>query len=110
MRNGRNVQNRRDRDIRVLQRAHRGLPALTGALHEDVHGLQAVFCGHDHNNSFDGIWCGIHLAYCGSVGYHAYGIKNPGRDRECLRGGRTIDIDVRDPWRIRTDYILTRES
>ena len=72
--------------------------------------VTGVFCGHDHNNSFDGIWCGIHLAYCGSVGYHAYGIKNPGRDRECLRGGRTIDIDVRDPWRIRTDYILTGES
>ena len=70
--------------------------------------VTGVFCGHDHNNSFDGVYCSIHLAYCGSVGYHAYGIKNPGEDRERLRGGRIIDIDVRDPWRIRTEYILTK--
>lgn len=69
-----------------------------------------IFCGHDHINTFDGVYCNIHLAYCGSVGYHAYGMKNPDEDRERLRGGRIIDIDVHDPWRLRTEYILTTEG
>ncbi|MBQ0072160.1 MAG: metallophosphoesterase family protein [Spirochaetales bacterium] len=69
-----------------------------------------MFCGHDHINSFDGVYCHMHLAYCGSVGYHAYGIKNPPEERERLRGGRIIDIDVRDPRRLKTAYILTKEK
>lgn len=69
-----------------------------------------IFCGHDHINTFDGVYCNIHLACCGSVGYHAYGMKNPDEDRERLRGGRIIDIDVHDPWRLRTEYILTKEG
>ncbi len=65
-----------------------------------------MFCGHDHNNNFDGVYCNIHLAYCGSVGYHAYGMK--AGDRERLRGGRVIDLDISDPWSIKTEYILTK--
>ncbi len=68
-----------------------------------------IFCGHDHNNTFDGIYCNTHLAYCGSVGYHGYGIKSPKEDRERLRGGRIIDIDIHDPYRIKTEYVLTKE-
>lgn len=56
--------------------------------------VKAIFCGHDHNNTFDGVYCGIRLGYDGSVGPHAYGLKkNDPRDREALRGGRIIDID-----------------
>ena len=73
----------------------------------DVLGL---FCGHDHINTFDGVYCNIILGYCGSVGYHAYGIKNPEDDRERLRGGRIIDIDLANIKRIKTEYILTRDS
>lgn len=69
-----------------------------------------MFCGHDHINTFDGVYCNMHLAYCGSVGYHAYGIKDPNDDRERLRGGRIIDIDVRKPRVLKTEYILTKEK
>lgn len=64
-----------------------------------------IFCGHDHINTFDGTYCGIRLGYCGSVGYHGYGIKNPPQERERLRGGRVIDIDRRKPREIRTEYV-----
>lgn len=81
-----------------------GLFAAT-LLRGDVLG---IFCGHDHINTFDGIYCNMHLAYCGSVGYHAYGLKIG--DRERLRGGRIIDIDIRDTRSIRTEYILTNDK
>ena len=68
-----------------------------------------MFCGHDHINNFDGVYCNIHMAYCGSVGYHAYGMKDPETDRERLRGGRIVDVDLCDPWSITTEYVLTKE-
>ncbi|MBR2281200.1 MAG: metallophosphoesterase family protein, partial [Spirochaetales bacterium] len=67
-----------------------------------------MFCGHDHNNNFDGIYCNMHLAYCGSVGYHAYGMKTG--DREGLRGGRVVDISLSDPWTLKTEYIFTKSQ
>lgn len=66
-----------------------------------------IFCGHDHINTFDGVYCNIHLGYCGSVGCHGYGVRHPDDERERLRGGRVIDADVRKPFRIRTEYVLT---
>jgi UDP-2,3-diacylglucosamine pyrophosphatase LpxH len=65
-----------------------------------------MFCGHDHNNNFHGIYCNMHLAYCGSVGYHAYGMKTG--DRESLRGGRVIDLSLSDPWTLKTEFIFTK--
>ncbi|MCF0261959.1 MAG: metallophosphoesterase family protein [Sphaerochaetaceae bacterium] len=72
--------------------------------------ILGIFCGHDHINTFDGVYCNTYLGYCGSVGYHAYGLKNPTEDRERLRGGRIIDFDVKTPWQIKTSYILTKED
>ncbi len=65
-----------------------------------------IFCGHDHINTFDGVYCNIHLGYCGSVGYHGYGVKHPEEERERLRGGRIIDVDIRNPRNIKTEYVL----
>jgi len=58
--------------------------------------VKAIFCGHDHNNTFDGVYCGIRLGYDGSVGPHAYGLRktDPRNDREALRCGRIIDINA----------------
>lgn len=72
--------------------------------------VRGIFCGHDHINTFGGIYCGIHLCYCGSIGWHGYGIKNPAEERERLRGGRIIDIDVRKPDIIRTEYVTVKEK
>ncbi len=67
--------------------------------------VKAVFAGHDHINTFDGIYCGIHMGFDGSIGYQAYGTRenDPGHDRERLRGGRLFDITLEDPWNIRTE-------
>ena len=69
-----------------------------------------VFCGHDHINTFDGTYCNIRLGYCGSVGYHGYGLKNPIEERERLRGGRVIDIDRRSPRSVMTEYVTVDEK
>ncbi len=66
-----------------------------------------IFCGHDHINTFDGVYCNVHLGYCGSVGYHGYGVKHPEEERERLRGGRIIVVDIRNPRKIKTEYVLT---
>ncbi len=67
--------------------------------------VKAMFAGHDHINTFEGVYCGIHMGFDGSIGYQGYGTRenDPGHDRERLRGGRVFDIDAGDPWHIRTE-------
>ncbi len=73
--------------------------------------VKGIFAGHDHINTFDGIYCGIRLGYDGSAGYHAYGTAgyDPGGDRDRLRGGRIFDICAADPSKIETRMILLSE-
>ena len=70
--------------------------------------VKGIFAGHDHNNTFDGTYCGIRMGFDGSAGYHAYGMKacDPSGDRERLRGGRIFDIYTNDPEKIETRMIL----
>ena len=67
--------------------------------------VKAIFTGHDHINTFDGVYCGIHMGFDGSIGYQGYGTRDndPGHDRERLRGGRVFDISREDPWHIKTE-------
>ena len=73
--------------------------------------VKAIFAGHDHINTFDGVYCGIRMGYDGSIGYEAYGTRenDPGHDRERLRGGRIFDISLADPWNIRTDMVFVKD-
>ena len=73
--------------------------------------VKAIFCGHDHINTFDGIYCGIHMGFDGSIGYEGYGARDndPGQDRERLRGGRVFEIDRSDPWNIRTEMVFVKD-
>ncbi len=70
--------------------------------------VKAIFAGHDHINTFDGVYCGIHMGFDGSIGYQAYGTRanDPGQDRERLRGGRIFDISRADPWKIKTEMVF----
>jgi len=70
--------------------------------------VKAMFAGHDHINTFDGVYCGIRMGFDGSIGYQGYGARDndPGRDRERLRGGRIFDISRDDPWNIRTEMVF----
>ena len=73
--------------------------------------VRAIFSGHDHINTFDGVYCGIRMGYDGSIGYEAYGTRDndPGHDRERLRGGRIFDIDKSDPWKIDTEMVFVKD-
>jgi 3',5'-cyclic AMP phosphodiesterase CpdA len=73
--------------------------------------VKAMFAGHDHINTFDGIYCGIRMGFDGSIGYEAYGVRDndPGHDRERLRGGRVFDITKDDPWNIRTEMVFVKD-
>ena len=73
--------------------------------------VKAMFCGHDHINTFDGTYCGIHMGYDGSTGYHGYGARDndPGKDRERLRGGRIIDIDAARPWEPKAEMVFVKD-
>ena len=73
--------------------------------------VKGIFAGHDHNNTFDGTYCGIRMGYDGSAGYHAYGMGkyDPSGDRERLRGGRIFDLRAEDPWKIETKMILAAD-
>lgn len=51
-------------------------------LNQEVWGM---FVGHDHDNSFDGIYKGIHLVYGQSSGYNSYGSES--------KGARMIELD-----------------
>ncbi|MBR4539458.1 MAG: metallophosphoesterase family protein [Clostridia bacterium] len=73
--------------------------------------VKAMFAGHDHINTFDGIYCGIRMGFDGSIGYEGYGCRDndPGHDRERLRGGRIFDISKDDPWNIKTDMVFVKD-
>ncbi len=73
--------------------------------------VRAIFSGHDHINTFDGVYCGIRMGYDGSIGYEAYGGRDndPGHDRERLRGGRIFDLSLSDPWNIRTEMVFVKD-
>ena len=73
--------------------------------------VKAIYAGHDHINTFDGIYCGIRMGFDGSAGYHAYGCRDndPGKDRERLRGGRVFDININDPWAIDTHMVFIKD-
>ena len=74
--------------------------------------VKGIFAGHDHINTFDGVYCGIRLGFCGSIGSHAYGARDndPGHDRERLRGGRVIDIREDDPKTIHTEMAFVNDA
>ena len=46
--------------------------------------IHAIFCGHDHDNNFDGLFMGIHCVYGNVSGYNCYG--------ELPRGYRLIEL------------------
>ncbi len=72
--------------------------------------ILGMFCGHDHTNTYDGVYCGMVLGYCGSIGYHGYGIKKPKEERERLRGARIIDLDIGNIRNIKTEYVTVDEK
>ena len=73
--------------------------------------VKAIFAGHDHNNTLDGIYCGIRMGFDGSIGAAAYGTSDhdPRGGKHRLRGGRIFDISASNPADIKTEMVYVDE-
>ena len=62
--------------------------------------IDAVFCGHDHDNNFVGIHHGIKLCYGNITGYQCYG--------DLERGVRIIELSNNNEYKMETKIIEDR--
>ncbi len=62
----------------------------------DAENVLGLYVGHDHLNSFSGKYCGIELGYAASIGYDGYGLGGTFDINNSLRGGRMIELTVKD--------------
>lgn len=68
------------------------------ALNGEIWGM---LVGHDHDNNFDSLHYGVHLAFANSTGYQAYG--------DVRKGGTVIEI-TKDPFEIKTRNVQADED
>lgn len=68
------------------------------ALNGEIWGM---LVGHDHDNNFDSLHHGVHLAFANSTGYQAYG--------DVRKGGTVIEIS-KDPFEIKTYNVQADED
>lgn len=57
--------------------------------------VKGIFCGHEHINSFTGVYLGIRMSYVGGINYEC-------GCRDDVRGGRIVDFDIADPEHFQT--------
>ena len=67
--------------------------------------MEAVFCGHDHNNDFWGDYNGIKLFYGRKTGYGGYGPP-----WYMQRGARVIEFSVADNESVTMDSWIREEN
>lgn len=64
--------------------------------------VRAIVCGHMHANTFSAEYCGVTLAFDGSIGF-----KTGGKD--ALRGGRVFELREEDTAHPATRYVYARD-
>ncbi len=64
--------------------------------------VKGIFFGHDHENDFSGIYCGVRMGFDGFLSYHAC-------QEESIRGGRVIDLCASNPEIIDTHMVRVRD-
>lgn len=82
---------------------------FTAALQRgDVIGM---YYGHNHVCVVEGKYCGIRLGYVGSIGYDAYGTKQPHSDKERnrVRGARLITLNINDMKNYESRYLFASD-
>jgi len=57
--------------------------------------IKCIGCGHSHDDSFQGEFCGVTMALDACAGYSPYGTDS-------IRGGRVFEIDENDTAHVRT--------
>lgn len=64
--------------------------------------VKAIFCGHDHENDFSGVYCGIRMGFDGFMSYHA-------SHNADIRGGRIFDLRMDRPGEIETRMVRVKD-
>lgn len=64
--------------------------------------MKAIFCGHDHENDFSGVYCGIRMGFDGFMSYHA-------SHNADIRGGRIFDLRMDRPGEIETRMVRVKD-
>jgi UDP-2,3-diacylglucosamine pyrophosphatase LpxH len=73
--------------------------------------VKGVFCGHDHVNSYVGLWRGVCLGYDALAGYDTYPhLRAEDPANGSIRGGRVFRIVESDAWRFKTWMRFQDES
>lgn len=64
--------------------------------------IRGIFCGHDHLNDFCGMYCGVLLGCCAGINYDC-------GSNDDQRGGRIVELNESDPWRLNTRMLYLRD-
>ena len=64
--------------------------------------VRAMVCGHMHANTFAAEYCGVTLAFDGSIGFRTGG-------KDALRGGRVFELREEDTAHPVTRYVYARD-
>lgn len=64
--------------------------------------IKCIGSGHSHEDSFDGVFCGIRCCMDACAGCNCYGLDE-------IRGGRVIDIDESDTSRVSTYMVAYKD-
>ena len=71
--------------------------------------VKGIFCGHDHNNTYEGTYCGIRLSFVSSIGFGTYGLGGSDAENNRLRGARLLEIDESNPDAFTSTLLLASD-
>ncbi|OGO91043.1 MAG: hypothetical protein A2Y17_11840 [Clostridiales bacterium GWF2_38_85] len=68
--------------------------------------VRGIYVGHDHNNTYDGIYCGVHLGFDSAMGFNSYGMSGETQtEQSSCRGCRVFELNEQNPADYKT-YML----
>ncbi|MEL4505937.1 metallophosphoesterase family protein [Luteococcus sp. H138] len=69
--------------------------------------VMGIYFGHDHINTYEGNYFGVHLGYAPGTGYGTYGLD--GDKKHHLRGCRVFTLDERKPGEFTTRNLYAKD-
>ena len=72
------------------------IPALNSGLFSMARtlGVRGIYAGHDHLNSYAGVYADVELGALASLGYDGYGFGGTFDTNNRLRGGRVVEVTL----------------
>ncbi|MGO4957456.1 metallophosphoesterase family protein [Luteococcus sp. Sow4_B9] len=69
--------------------------------------VMGIYFGHDHINTYEGNYFGVHLGYGPGTGYGTYGLD--GAQKHHLRGCRVFELNERKPGEFTTRNLYAKD-